>query len=667
MAFQVDLELDKYNHLWPEQPPSHEIINFNADIEDAVWNRQVPEKLNMNFFDLEKKRLRQGAFIVIKDTLLWIPPNYYHFLENGIAGTGRPEFRLKELKNSYYKLWVRANPHATGTFDIKNRQDGRTTRVVSDSLFEMQDGVNNHGQINIQSKTNADAERPCWSTVKSQWLNYPKWLKDLLYSDFSSGNNIETQLKFTREEREIRNLRGEQIIVPSRNLFMSYYPAVFNAQDGSSNVLKCVVDEFCKWITCSPAKFLTNSRQFMQVGATRKGLYEIFSSPADFNHKYVDDVFKIWENSDPDKLDEFGTTQSGLFRYHSNPLDGIEGYYDKYGDVDPTKIYDRIMYLRKKATKDEELGEIRANPLNQSEMFGSYDNNLYWDNIKGIIKRKLFVVNTIYKDEVTLEPKYQWGNLEMVPSRNGEQPEVYFRPNETNEFDMKTGRFCFSELPDGTFLNENTEPPAFIESVIGVDPYHLGKTGKLLSRRSQAGVVGWKFRSLGVENFVPRPTFFYNCRPPHIHTFFWDMIMAAIYTKSMVQYEKTSDEMERFFDENGYGEWILNSSTSRRSKQYKTRTEIGRGKKGGAFMVDVKSLVNILTNLPINPDHPYILDKFWFEQLLQQLIDFNEDDTSKFDLVMGLFQAVYGATKIVTVKGPQTSDMGKMMLNYFTS
>lgn len=667
MAFQVDLQLDKYQHIFPEKPISEEIINFDADIEDAVWKRQVPDIMNRVFIELEKKRLRQGAWIVIKDTLLWIPPNYYHFLENGMAGTGRPEFRLKELKNSYFKLWVRANPHAIGTFDIKNRQDGRTTRVMSDSLFEMQDGVNNHGQINIQSKTNADGERPCWSTVKSQWLNYPKWLKDLLYSDFASGNNIETQLRFTREESEIKNLRGERIVRPSRNLFMSYYPAVFNAQDGSSNVLKCVADEFCKWINCSPAKFLTNSKQFMQVGATRKGLYEIFSSPADFNHKYLDDVLKIWEDSDPDNLDEYGTTQSGLFSYHSHPLDGIEGYYDKYGDVDPTKIYERIMYLRKKSSKDEELGEIRANPLNKGEMFGSFDNNLYWDNIKGIIERKTFVVTTLYKDEDTLEPKYQWGNLEMIPSNNGGQPQVQFRPNEKNEFDIKTGRFCFSDTSFGNTLNDNTEPPAYIESVIGIDPYHLGKNGKTTSRRSLAGVVGWKFRKLGEENFAPRPFFIYNCRPAHIHTFFWDMIMAAIFTNSMVQYEKTSDELERFFDENGYGEWILNSTTSRRSREYKTRTEIGRGVRGGAFMIDVKSIVNILTNTPINPDAPYILDQFWFEQLLQQLIEFNEDDTSKFDLVMGLFQAVYGAVKILNVKVKPGSSVSKMMLDYFMS
>lgn len=666
MAFQVDLELDKYRHLFPEQPSNDEIININADIEDAVWARQIPDFITGGFLELEKKRLRQGAFIYIKDELLWLPPNYYHFLENGIAGTGKPEFRLKELKNNYYKLMVRANPHATGTFDIKNRQDGRTTRVMSDSLYEMQDGVNYHGQINIQSKTNADSERPCWSTAKGQWLNYPKWLKDMLYSDFASGNNIETQLRFTREERETKNMRGERIVLPSRNLFMSYYPAVFNAQDGSSNVLKCVVDEFCKWITCSPAKFLTNSEQFMQVGATRKGLYEIFSSPADFNHKYLDDVYGIWQDANPDILDQYGTTKNGLFRYHSNPLDGIEGYYDKYGDADPTQIYDRIIYKRSKKKKDEELGEIRANPLNENEMFGSFDSNLYWDNIAGIKERKLFVVNTIYKDEETLEPKYQWGNLEMTTGFAGIG--INFRPNESNIFDIKTGRFCFSELPDSiNDLRDITEPPAFIESCIGVDPYHLGKNGKLTTRRSQAGVVGWKFRKLGVENFVPRPTFIYNCRPPHIHTFFWDMIMAAVFTKSMVQYERTSDEMERFFDDNGYGEWILNSSTSKRSKQYETRTEIGRGKKGGAFMGDVKSIVNIITNVPINPDSPDILKQFWFEQILEQLIDFNEDDTSKFDLVMGLFQAVYGALKILNVKQKKNdAGLGKIMMDYFT-
>lgn len=638
--------------------PNDEIINVDKDIEDCYWQRNVPLIITPKFINLEKKRLRQGAFIYIKDELFWLPPNYYFFLQYGIIGGGSPEFRLKELKKRLYKSAVRDNKFALGTFNIKNRQDGDTGGNMMDCLYELMDGVNFHGQINIQSKTNNDARKPCWSTLKSHWSNLPKWLKEIFYSDFTSGDNIEKQMKFERTISTQKDIFGKNIEIPSRGLSIQYYPSTFNAQDGSHNVILCVGDEICKWAGCSPAAFFTNAEKFIKVGSKRMGLFSLFSSPADVKHRYVDEVHRMWNEANSNELDQFGSTKNGLFAYHTDPLDGIEGYYDKYGDADAQEILEKIMYDRSKKSKEDLLGEIRANPLNEEEMFGSYNTNTLWSNQEGIIRRKNYVLSTLFKNEETKEPKYIWGNLEWkdgIPDT-----EVVFRPSLKNEFNLTSARFCFAYFPNfDTPLKNIFKPPLFIDSSLGFDPIHKQDTE---GRQSNAAMVGYKFRELLNFEYSPRPTFIYSCRPYHMHIIFEDIIKAAVYTRSLIQYEGTSDEMGRYLKERGYDDWVAFKIGSKTLKG-----DAPRGKNGGQLVSNAMEVIDILTNVPIDPTKPYLLDLYWFEKLLEEIETFTPEDTHKFDLFMAYVQALLGAMKMSSVKKKITDKLSSVLINHVLS
>ena len=74
-------KFDKCEDIWAEMCPNDEIINVNKDVADCYWQRNVPLIITPKFLELERKRLRQGAFIYIKDELFWLPPQYYFFLQ----------------------------------------------------------------------------------------------------------------------------------------------------------------------------------------------------------------------------------------------------------------------------------------------------------------------------------------------------------------------------------------------------------------------------------------------------------------------------------------------------------------------------------------------------------------------------------------------------------
>lgn len=649
-SFKIDFDVDKYKHLWIDKPPIEEIINSNKTIEDAVWTKQTAPYPHKEFIELEHKRLRQGAYIYIKDELLWIPPNYYQYLQYGIVGGVSPQFRLKKLKHKYFKIDVRNNPQAIGTVTMKGRQDGETHDAMSDAWWELGDGINYHGMIGIQSKTDADAYNPCWLAVKAQWMNYPLWLKDLLYSDIINPKHMENQIRIERPNSDTQL---------SRSLYFKYFPSVFNAMDGKTNVLRCIDDEFAKWKNFSFIETFINQKKFILNGVERRGLFDVFSSASDTNGRHNEEAAAFFEAADPTKLNEKGTTQNRMFAYHLSPLEGLQGLYDKYGDADPNECYDHIINERKTVPADKKMAEVRAYAINKKELFESYDKaGSNWSNHEGIVERKTFVSRSIYKDEVTLEPKNIWGNIEWTGGIKGNKP--YFRPNKENAFNIITGRFCFSELPKFyTELRDIKRPPKFSESVIGFDPYHKKNTER---EGSTAGIVVYKFRDLINADYEPRPIMIYNCRPSHPHIVYEDIIKIAIFTRSPIQYEGTSDAMEIYLEEEGFDEWIMFKVGSK-----KLKGDAPRGQNGGRMMRNIIEFIDTLTNLPLDENMPYFLNNFWFEELLKEIEEFDESDTQKFNLFMAFAQSVLGALKLSKTTKKTGDKQYKDMLDYILS
>src|SRR5690606_14902591 len=100
-----------------------------------------------DFRERENRRiLKTGVFIWIKDEVVWIPPNEYFKLQYCPAGSSDMQFRLKRLKHAYFKIRARMNAGCKGTLTIKSRGDGETTSSVSDGFWEGLDGNMDIGQ-----------------------------------------------------------------------------------------------------------------------------------------------------------------------------------------------------------------------------------------------------------------------------------------------------------------------------------------------------------------------------------------------------------------------------------------------------------------------------------------------------------------------------------------
>lgn len=644
-SFKVKFAIENYKDILPDpmQYIKHDfILNekqwAKGNIDNCIWTKHIPTADEISSPEFRKREatrvLKTGVWIGIKDEIVWLPPQYYMALNYGKTGGDDLQFRLKRLKHVYFKIRARNTPQCKGTMTIKNRQDGETTMAMSDAFWEalgMEDGM-----IAVQSKTREDAKNPCWKTLQSLWMNLPRWFKDDLCSDFASGDNIAETMKFMRSA-------DERSGTTARNVLLQYFPAVFNAMDGKNNVKKAIADEFLKWLECDFGDFFNNSSKFIMPGFERRGMYDIFSSPPEKDSQSYRDGHQLWLNSDPSDIQSNGTTKSRMHRWYSNPLEGIQGAYDEWGDADPDKIYDWIMAERKAQPKDKLLAEIRGFPLNEEEIWGSLEGGDFWSNHAGIAARKVYLLGARFKDEKTQEPINVYGNLEWKDGIKDHLP--VFRQSDKAEFDVHHARFCFSVLPSENIepLSNIFNPPQYVENCIGIDSVDKRYAGK---RPSNFAMTNVKFRDALNTGIVKCPTMIYCNRPLPIEISYEDAIKAAVFLNAQIQVESLNTKIVDYFEDRGYLNWMLSKIGHPRNSLVKGDAPSGKS----AFIDEIVGMIDAATNVPINPEDVDPLTLHFFYDLLEDISKFNLKDTHSSDLTMSYGQALLGAAKIMFKK-----------------
>lgn len=657
--FKCGFDMEDYKDVLPDidEYLEHDYVlnldDYNkGNIQECFWKKHSPTLAEINspeFRAREARRiLKTGVWICVSLELCWIPPVYYFALQYCPAQAVDIQFRLKRLKSLYATIRARLNPATIGMLYLKSRGDGETTMKMIEALWECADGNMLTGQIGIQSITLDDAKNPCWGYVQNTWNNLPKWLKRDLYSDFQSDNAMAEKMQWMREADEEKGQKGRHVI-------FKYYPSG-TPMDGKHGVKTVYLDEVCKW----PYSFyntFTNYKKFIMPGTERRGLFMMFSTPADKPCKSNEEVYGLWKDSNPNEIqEETGTTKSRIFRHYSNPLDGISGEYDKFGDADPQKIYDHIMRERKNTKKDKLFGEIRGYPLNESEMFEMSEGGKFWDNHAGIEARKIYLIGTRHKDSKKQEPKCVYGNLEW-PDAMVDVNEPEFRQSDKEEFDVNEARFCFSYMPQNKEpLRNMKKPPIYVEDCVGIDSVDKRWANK---RHSNFAMVNNKFRDLHETGIVKCPTMIYCTRPMPIELAYEDAIKFCVFNRSMAQVESLNTKIVDYFEDRGYLDWMISKIGMPKNSLQKGDAPSGKS----ALMDEIIGLLNAATNIPINTEDPNPLDLHWLYELLDDLSVFNRDDTHANDLSMAYGESLLGSAKLLFKKIRKETGIGGAIMN----
>jgi hypothetical protein len=665
--FKCGFDITDYKDILPdvdEYLKHDRILNLEeydkGNIENCFWKKHVPtaaEIASPTFREQEARRiLKSGVYACVAEEIVWIPPPLYYNLNYTKVSGVDPEFRLKRVMSCYHRIRARENKHCKGVMILKGRQDGETSYSMSEAFwetFDMEDG-----QITLNSKTRADAINPCWKTVQSLYMGMPRWIFNMFFGDCeTNGKNIAETIKFLRFADESKG-------VSAKNILMAYYPAVYNALDGKNSVRRAIGDEFLKWIECNFGEWFNNASKFIMPGFQRSGMFDLFSSPPEKDSQSYRDGYELWQKSDTSKMGADGTTESRIHRWYSNPLHGIQGSYDKFGDADPEKIYDWIMKERKRQPKDKLLEEIRGFPLTEEEIWGSLDGGHFWSNHKGLQARQIYLIGKRFKDDKTKEPTVVRGNLEWVDAIPDNPKGVQFRQSDKTTFDVNEARFAFSFLPKNIEpLKDIHRPPQYVEHVIGADPF--AKRHPNGKRSSSGAMTIYKFRDVLETGVNKAVCGLYVNRPAHEDIYYEDILKACIFFQAPLQFESNIDKAGNYLTDRGYKDWCLPAIGEIKGSDRLGDHVTSRGK----FIDEMVGLMDSFINIPVdNQGRPLedecLLNNLWIEELVSDLLKFSLKDTHERDASMSFGQSLIGAMKLSFKKQREKSSVNNSVLSY---
>lgn len=653
MIATVENRFDKFQVEIPEPPQfESEVLFFDKKKEDQYWQRPtIPDwviKREKGLVATEDWWIKEfadcfdnGKWMMNNGDLIWLPPAYYFFLKWWkIPRYGFPEYRKKRLKQYYLKHKIRHEKDWIGSLNIKNRRDGETVSAMCDNVHGAIPSLT--GFFGIQSKTGEDAKDVCW---RSLMYGLKRLHKRFITNEdggliWTGSTDPSKTLNFKKEASKkslIYTSSDAESEDEEQETILTWRATVSNAWDGRE-MKEITIDEFAKWEEDSALQaFYTNVDCVLQ-GEERVGFINMFSSPAEKDGRWNTEAKQLWDLSNPAKVDpNTNVSSSRLYRWFSDPLDGVHSLYDKYGNADPDRVYEYIMRRRNAASGDRKMIEIRKHPLDEEEAFGSFDVTADWSNVDGIKARKIYLLG---------KPKKENGESGIVIGRldwidNIPDTDVIFRPAPPDIIAVNEHyRFAQSHfVSNKPSIDRVKKPPKNVDSVLGVDNYDYRRVQG--TDPSKGAAIQYKFRDsfgTGIRSIFPMS---YVGRPARPSIFYEDMIKFAIYSRSLVQTENKNRNMIDYFEDRGYFDWLL-------PKDLKGNQEMkGNAPSGmGGFLDDGCALIDsIFSFYPEGEFYP--LQDFWHYDWLDETLRFDAKNTHKFDRFMAMLQSVHGAQKLL--------------------
>jgi len=154
----------------------------------------------------------------------------------------------------------------------------------------------------------------------------------------------------------------------------------------------------------------------------------------------------------------------------------------------------------------------------------------------------------------------------------------------------------------------------------------------------------------------------YLTRPYHEDIFFEDMIKACVFCQAPLQFENNQDRIGGYFTDRGYRDWVLPSIGEKKGSDKLGDAVTARGK----FMDEIIGLINSAINIPVDQKEECLLNRIWFQELIDDLLKFNLKDTHENDAVMAYGQALMAAVKLTFQKQRQKSSLTGEILRFMS-
>jgi hypothetical protein len=499
-----------------------------------------------------------------------------------------------------------------------------------------------NGWFGLQSKTGFDVKKVCWTILMRGWNRLPSFF----IPEVSGMTDPKMSLELKKPSERITKSNKSQIFSnddifrevfddDDLNTTIDHRDTVADAYDGQQ-VNEVDLDEAFKWVKASALEAAYTYLQSCTLDGKKVGMIHVYSSPPEKDNQGLKEALELWEGGDYKKIKNLQAFK--FYRWFTSSLDSYAGAIDEYGICDRAKADTMIMAARAAAPQSRKKAVVRQTPRYIEEIFEAVENDVFI-TAPEIRTRKKYLEVINYKDPVTKDPKYIYGNFEWVDGI--EFGKVFFKPSENQEGFSWTGRWAIIYQPtkggSGNTWREKFMrgkkcylPPIDSEYVLGIDPYDFRRTDSAKPSYG-AGAMGKCFNFYG-EQRIDSIDALYHFRPKDPAVFYADQLKGAIYYGAWINCESRNMKIFDYIEDAGYFEYMLPKDVSSPLKKDIKGTPTTTN-----TIQEICSGIEALTAASLN--------EVWHEAICEDWLEFNPDDTKKSNITMATGHMVIGFSK----------------------
>ncbi|MFN8296744.1 MAG: hypothetical protein U0T69_11145 [Chitinophagales bacterium] len=607
--YETFAQIGEYRVEFPKMPPKNQIINYGLPIEKqkfrhtqyeinghkiyayqlkkSVWNK-LSATQQSEIAATEWQRRKHGQWYYIGGKTIYIPGNFYHFLNyyTFIDGS-KPQFWDSQWFSFLLKDWAFHHPFITTKIKVKGRRGGGTAEDISCNLDYT---TRYKGSISgMMNKNKDEAKKINFDPMVHVLVNLPEFfqpkrsgeLKPKSEIDFTPPSKRLTHKSFAAEETEYDN---EDYL----NSYLNFIATSEVGYDGGG-MRYISIDEIFKWANVSPIKAIEIQSLCIMDGGQKNGVKDEFgnikkhagllsalSSVEEIDDDQIQEVKKLWDATDPKTGTENTISSTGAIRYFEPFYFGLKGYMDEFGFSQTERAIkeyrEREAQIRKTKGKKAALDFRRKHPETiEQAITPSAVGSVF--NIEILTNARNNYYNKLPDDLKPISGKLEW--IEKFRS-------VKWSP--LPEAELFEAPFICSYIPNSNEKNsisyntadQSFKPNNYGKFTIAVDPINhdidetsqeskLSNAAFRVKRELDLTIDGDKFDendepiNFG-EGFETNRTVMHFCfRPEIAEQFFEYVAMAAIFYGAPVLMAATSKSMKKYFVDNLLGSFLIDS------------------------------------------------------------------------------------------------------------
>lgn len=605
-----------------------ERVKFPKNFKQRTRDEEEKRRVDPSFVDAELEEFRKqewdrrlNGFWFVNDQIpTYITGGHYYYLNYyyiGAEGDGYPIYWNSDRKWWYFYDYCAQDPNCFGFIYLVKRRAGKTAKVACAMLEYVSSLPNKNG--GIQSKTHEDAKNVVYlASIINAFKRLPPFFKPIY--DTSAGTTPKKQLAFELTSDRSRNAK-EIDYDDQLSSYIFYANSKEVALDGTK-MNRYIGDEVYKSEGVDILeRHRVNKFCCTDFNGNPLGLM-MYTSTCEEIKGQIRDYITFWETSNQNHKDpKTNQTITGLYRLFV-PADELMNR-DKFGfcDADSNR---EIILARRDAIKHDrvELNSlVRKEPLTYKEAFRTAERVCLFNSTK--IAERLDFLNFAPKELL-----YEIGNFAW---KDGKQfGEVIWVPNPNGLFKVKKGGLLEPEKANQVELvGGNYVPRNQHKYTLGCDPvsHHSSEVSDQQQKSNAAFYLLCKFdpdRPELESSFLVE----YCTRREKPSEFYEDVLMVAWYFGASVFFENNKQSIRHWFDQNKLSKFLLwlpgalspGIPSSPQTKQ--------------ALAEYMEQYIE---------DH---VDKINFALLLDDLMEFEIENTRKYDRSMAAGWCLVGSNRI---------------------